>query len=195
MIVSPTASFLSKYGTFSLTSFQLSPSTVHIAMVMGDLSIEKPPLVRVQSACMTSTALGGIICDCADQMKLSFELIVSERQGVFLYLDEEGRGLGLHDKVITMAEMNHGADTVTAFTKRGLPADIRDYTDVGKMLSTLGVMKWIRLITNNPHKLESIKNQGFTIVERIPAEIPPTDLTYRYLLCKKNKLGHLLTMV
>ena len=192
---SPKAVFRSKYGAFEITSFQTEQSRVHAAMLAGSLPFTTPPLIRIQSACMTSTALGGIICDCADQIKLAFEMIDSAGQGVFLYLDEEGRGMGLYNKVIAMAEMNSGADTVSAFTSRDLPPDIRNYTDVGAMLSALGIGRQVKLITNNPRKIEAISQQGFEIVERIPVEIPPTELTYKYLVTKKEKLGHLLTMV
>lgn len=195
MRLSPTAKFRSKYGDFNLMSFETMRSVEHAAMWIGDLSAATTPLVRIQSACMTSTVLGGVICDCAEQIKLSFQHIVGEGCGLFVYLDEEGRGLGLCEKVAAIAEMNRGANTVTAFTQRGLSPDIRTYESAGIILRKLGVMKSLRLMTNNPRKIDALKMQGFDIVERVAVEVAPTEHTYGYLSVKKSQLGHLLTMV
>lgn len=195
MLKSPTAEFRTRLGRFNLVSFEFSPSITHLAMWMGDLTVDTPLLVRIQSSCMTSTALGGIICDCAEQMQLALETIANEKRGLFLYLDEEGRGHGLHQKVLVMSEMNKGEDTVTAFTKRGLPPDIRDYKSVQIIFSSLGIIGPLRLMTNNPNKVAMVEEQGWNILERIPLEIPPTEATSRYLTTKKEKLGHILTMV
>jgi 3,4-dihydroxy 2-butanone 4-phosphate synthase/GTP cyclohydrolase II len=191
---SSTATFHSRYGAFNLKAFELSPDRTHLAMWLGDLSSPDPLLVRVQSSCLTGTALGASICDCRAQVEQALAQIAQEGRGLFVYLDEEARGHGLREKVNGMVEMNQGASTVTAYTDRGLPADRRTYGDVRPILAALGTTKVLRVVTNNPAKLEALANQGYEIHERLPIEIEPTELTRHYLLTKKRELGHILSV-
>jgi GTP cyclohydrolase II len=196
MKVSETARFRSHYAEFNLVAFEISPERTHLAAWLGDISSsEGPLLLRLQSACTTGTALAAAICDCGDQVRVALTRIPEEGRGLFLYLDEEARGHGLQEKVNGMAEMNRGASTVTAYTGRGLPADKRTYSDVGPILNALNVTKDLRVMTNNPKKLDALADQGFKVMERIPLEIEPSDLTYNYLLTKKREFGHIISVV
>lgn len=195
MEVSPAVPFPSAFATFNLVSCRVDREADHAVVFLDDLSRGSPPLLRVQSACLTGTALRARLCDCAAQIDHSLSLIADNRRGMLIYLDEEARGHGLHEKVKGMVEVQNGADTVTAFTNRGLPADPRTYEAVGPILRALNVMPTVRLITNNPAKARALEAQGFRVVERVPVEVEPTDLTRRYLETKKHKLGHVISTV
>ena len=191
---SPIVTYPTRFGALSLAAFQESETSTHVALFNGTSEMDSAPLVRIQSACVTSTALGGLLCDCADQMGLALSMISRERGGIFIYLDDEGRGLGLFEKAVTMSAMARGADTVSAFTERGLTPDIRTYIAVPQILQILGVGAAIRLLTNNPAKVAVVERTGRR-VQRVPIEIPPTDLTRAYLYAKKHKLSHMLTLI
>lgn len=191
---SPTARFHTAYGEFRLTAFRQNGSGVDIAMWQGDPAGDEPVLLRLQSSCVTSTALFGDVCDCADQIQLSLHTITAEGRGVFVYLTQEGRGLGLFEKVAGICEMNRGADTVTAYTGRGLVADVRSYTTALPIMKALGIRGPLRLMTNNPAKIQAMADAGHD-VERVSLEIIPTDRTRHYLQTKKQSFGHLLDLV
>jgi 3,4-dihydroxy 2-butanone 4-phosphate synthase/GTP cyclohydrolase II len=196
MDTSPVVPFLSEYGQFRLVSFRTDGGKVHLAMWMGELGFGDPLLLRIQSACTTGTALGGAVCDCAPQLRSCLSAIAEEGRGMVIYMDDEARGHGLHEKLKGMAEMMlNDADTVAAYTSRGLPADRRTYADVGPMLRRLETTTELRLLTNNPHKVTAVEEQGFKVTERLPVEVAPTDATYRYLATKKHKLGHIISTV
>jgi 3,4-dihydroxy 2-butanone 4-phosphate synthase / GTP cyclohydrolase II len=162
----------------------------HVALVMGDISSGKDVLVRVHSECLTGDALHSIRCDCAAQRDGAMEMIAKEGRGVFLYLRQEGRGIGLANKLRAYELQDHGADTVEANLALGLPIDKRDYGIGSQILADLGI-KELRLITNNPRKIFGLEGYGMTIVGRVPMQTPPTVHNRRYMATKRTKLGHM----
>jgi 3,4-dihydroxy 2-butanone 4-phosphate synthase / GTP cyclohydrolase II len=162
----------------------------HVALVMGDISSGKDVLVRVHSECLTGDALHSIRCDCAAQRDGAMEMIAKEGRGVFLYLRQEGRGIGLANKLRAYELQDHGADTVEANLALGLPVDKRDYGIGSQILADLGI-KELRLITNNPRKIFGLEGYGITITGRVPMQIPPTVHNKKYMATKRAKLGHI----
>ncbi|GAB6935494.1 MAG: bifunctional 3,4-dihydroxy-2-butanone-4-phosphate synthase/GTP cyclohydrolase II [Calditerricola sp.] len=163
----------------------------HIALVKGELDPEKPVLVRVHSECLTGDVFGSYRCDCGPQLHAALKKIEEEGSGVLLYMRQEGRGIGLLNKLKAYKLQEQGLDTVEANLHLGFPADARDYGIGAQILYDLGVRK-MRLMTNNPRKRAALEGYGLTIVERVPLEIPPNRENVRYLWAKKHKLGHLL---
>ncbi len=183
------------YGQFRGIAYETEIDKVaHVAMVMGDISDGKNILVRVHSECLTGDALHSIRCDCAAQRDGALEMIASEGRGVLLYLHQEGRGIGLANKLRAYELQDRGADTVEANLALGLPVDRRDYGLGSQMLADLGI-KEMRLITNNPKKIVGLEGYGLTIVDRVPLDIAPTSHNSRYLDTKRSKLGHLFEAV
>jgi 3,4-dihydroxy 2-butanone 4-phosphate synthase/GTP cyclohydrolase II len=160
-------------------------------MVMGDISDGKDVLVRVHSECLTGDALHSIRCDCAAQRDAALAAIAAEGRGVLLYLHQEGRGIGLANKLRAYELQDRGADTVEANLALGLPADKRDYGLGSQMLVDLGI-KEMRLITNNPKKIVGLEGYGLTIVDRVPLNIDPTPFNARYMDTKREKMGHMI---
>lgn len=163
----------------------------HIALVKGEIDPEKPVLVRVHSECLTGDVFGSYRCDCGPQLHAALKKIEEEGAGVLLYMRQEGRGIGLLNKLKAYKLQEQGLDTVEANLHLGFPADARDYGIGAQILYDLGVRK-MRLMTNNPRKRAGLEGYGLTIVERVPLEIPPNRENARYLWAKKHKLGHLL---
>jgi len=163
----------------------------HVALIMGDISNGRDVLVRVHSECLTGDALHSIRCDCAAQRDGAMEMIAKEGRGVFLYLRQEGRGIGLANKLRAYELQDHGADTVEANLALGLPIDKRDYGIGSQILADLGI-KELRLITNNPRKIFGLEGYGMTIVGRVPMQTAPTVHNKRYMATKRVKLGHML---
>ena len=166
----------------------------HVALVMGEIGEEDEVLVRVHSSCLTGDVFQSDRCDCGDQLQRAFELIAKEGKGIVLYLLQEGRGIGLINKLRAYELQDAGDDTVQANVKLGFAPDIREYGTGSQILRDLGVRK-IRLMTNNPAKYVAIEGFGLQIVERVPLEIAPSNDTRRYLEAKKAKLGHILELV
>ena len=162
----------------------------HVALVMGDISSGKDVLVRVHSECLTGDALHSIRCDCAAQRDGAMEMIAREGRGVFLYLRQEGRGIGLANKLRAYELQDRGADTVEANEALGLPVDKRDYGIGSQILADLGV-KEMRLITNNPRKIFGLEGYGLQITGRVPMQTPPTAHNKKYMATKRAKLGHM----
>ncbi len=180
------------HGKFRGVAYETSIDNVaHVAMVMGDIGEGKDILVRVHSECLTGDALHSIRCDCAAQRDAALELIAAEGRGVFLYLHQEGRGIGLANKLRAYELQDRGADTVEANLALGLPADKRDYGLGSQMLVDLGVRE-MRLITNNPKKIVGLEGYGLTIVDRVPLHVPANAYSARYMETKRNKMGHLI---
>jgi 3,4-dihydroxy 2-butanone 4-phosphate synthase / GTP cyclohydrolase II len=166
----------------------------HVALVMGEITEDEEVLVRVHSSCLTGDIFQSGRCDCGDQLSAALEMIAKEGKGVLLYLLQEGRGIGLVNKLKAYELQEQGDDTIEANQKLGFAPDIRDYGTGSQILRDLGVRK-IRLMTNNPAKYVAIEGFGLEIVERIPLEIAPSSTTRRYLETKKQKLGHMLELV
>src|SRR6202035_3988114 len=166
----------------------------NVALVMGEIDPEEPVLVRVHSQCLTGDIFGSARCDCGVQLEQALERIREEGKGVILYLLQEGRGIGLLNKLKAYELQEQGHDTIEANAKLGFAPDIRDYGTGSQILRDLGVRK-IRLMTNNPAKYVAIEGFGLEIVERVPLEIAPSKETQKYLEAKKTKLGHILELV
>jgi 3,4-dihydroxy 2-butanone 4-phosphate synthase / GTP cyclohydrolase II len=184
-----------RFGDFRLHAYRSDVNNEEaIALVHGEIREEEPVLVRVHSQCLTGDVFGSSRCDCGAQFSLAMEKIVQAGRGVLLYLLQEGRGIGLMNKLKAYELQDEGHDTVSANAKLGFPPDIRNYGLGSQILRDLGVRK-MRLMTNNPSKYVAIGGFGLEIVERVPLEVGPTERSRKYLETKKNKMGHLLKMV
>ena len=181
-----------RHGDFMLHAYvEKMTGKDHFALVKGEIDPEKPMLVRVHSECLTGDSLGSMRCDCGDQLGEALRKIEKEGQGVLLYMRQEGRGIGLLNKMKAYALQDQGKDTVEANEMLGFPADLRDYGIGAQMLLDLGVRK-IRLMTNNPRKIKGLEGYGLEIVERVPLEISSNCNNQYYLRTKKTRMGHIL---
>ncbi len=180
----------SKYGEFTAVAYKSDvDSDEHLALVMGDLSIEEPVLVRVHSECLTGDVFGSLRCDCGEQVAMAMQNIAKEGRGVLLYMRQEGRGIGFHNKLRAYALQDKGLDTVEANLALGLAPDLRDYGIGAQILADLGLHK-IKLLTNNPKKVVGLEGYGLKVMETIPIICQPNPYNLRYLETKQKKLGH-----
>ena len=181
------------YGNFRLIAYENSvDGHTHLALVKGEIAPAQPVLVRVHSQCLTGDVLGSLRCDCGNQLRQAMKQIEENGSGVLLYMRQEGRGIGLLNKLRAYEiQDEENKDTVEANEALGFPADLRDYGIGAQILADLGVRQ-LRLLTNNPRKVKGLEGHGLKIVERVPLEIPPGSYNSKYLATKKHKLGHLL---
>ena len=188
------ANLPTKYGQFSAIAYKstIDPDQ-HVALVKGDVTSDEPVLVRVHSECLTGDVFGSLRCDCGEQIEMALRAIAEEGRGVLLYMRQEGRGIGLHNKIAAYALQDKGLDTVEANEKLGFPADLRDYGIGAQILVDLG-LKNIKLLTNNPKKVVGLEGYGLHVVETVPLRVDPNPLNLRYLETKQQKLGHILNL-
>jgi 3,4-dihydroxy 2-butanone 4-phosphate synthase/GTP cyclohydrolase II len=180
------------YGHFKMASFlDRSNGNEHLAIMKGTWKKDEPVLTRVHSSCFTGDILGSLRCDCGDQLACALQRVEKEGKGIILYMNQEGRGIGLTNKLRAYNLQEQGADTLQANLMLGLPADARDYGVGAQILRHLNVTK-LRLMTNNPKKRVGLMGYGLEIVETVPLEVAHNEHNHRYLLTKKEKMGHAL---
>jgi 3,4-dihydroxy 2-butanone 4-phosphate synthase/GTP cyclohydrolase II len=190
-----TAQLPTEHGEFRIYAYENQiDGLTHVALVRGDLGDGTDVLVRVHSKCLTGDVFHSARCDCGAQLDTAMGRIAQEGRGVLLYLNQEGRGIGLANKIRAYALQDQGFDTVEANERLGFKPDQRDYGIGAQILTDLGV-KTMRLLTNNPRKFVGLQGYGLSVSEAVPLEIPPSDFTRKYLKTKKDKLGHRLSTV
>lgn len=188
-----TARLPTRYGDFRISVLPPGVSDKeHVVLAMGDLSAPGPaPLLRLHSECLTGDALHSLRCDCGFQLEAALSMIAAEGRGAILYLRQEGRGIGLINKLRAYALQDQGQDTVEANVSLGFGPDQRDYADAVALLRALKLSA-VRLMTNNPRKVKALEDAGITVTERVPMKFGSNPHNFRYLEAKSNKLGHLL---
>ena len=183
-----------KYGDFEIYLYKSeTDNKEHVALVKGKISPDAPTLVRVHSECLTGDLFGSLRCDCNEPLVAALRMVEKSGSGVVLYMRQEGRGIGLVNKLKAYKLQDEGLDTVEANERLGFRADLRDYGIGAQILRDLGVRK-LRLLTNNPKKIVGLQGYGLEVVERIPLEMDPNDFNLRYLRTKRDKLGHLIML-
>lgn len=189
------AALPTRYGKFSILGFEGNgPNEEAAALVRGNLNGKAAPLVRVHSQCLTGDVLSSLRCDCRAQLELSLKKIAQAGSGVLIYLPQEGRGIGLMNKLRAYELQDKGMDTVEANEKLGFAADAREYEFPARILKKLGATR-IRLLSNNPEKVRQLENAGIRVVERVPCQPRVSKISRAYLKVKKSKMGHLLDRV
>lgn len=178
------------FGLFHMTVFQAQSRLEHVALTSGNICADTPTLVRLHSECMTGDVFSSARCDCGEQLDASLQILQREG-GVLLYLRQEGRGIGLVNKIRAYALQDQGLDTVDANRALGLPDDMRDYGEAAEMLGILGI-RHINLLTNNPAKVEGLERHGIRVEQRIPLVISPNPQNVQYLITKQRRMGHQL---
>lgn len=182
-----------RFGHFRCIVYGGRAGKEHLALTVGALDIERPVLARLHSECLTGDVFGSQRCDCGEQLAASLRELQARGSGVLLYLRQEGRGIGLANKIRAYALQERGYDTVEANLALGLPADGREYGEAAAILRDLGIRR-VRLLTNNPAKIAGLERHGIAVVERLPLQVPPNPANARYLRTKREKLGHVLPL-
>lgn len=190
-----TAEMPTSLGKFDISAYKSKTSAEEfIALCKGHIQGNDPTLVRIHSQCLTGESFGSRRCDCNDQLRLAMQMIEREGKGVIVYQLQEGRGIGIVNKIRAYALQDYGADTVEANQQLGLATDVRDYKQCVEILMDLGIRQ-VRLLSNNPQKLAAVTEAGLQVKERIPLEVEPSGETLRYLQAKKYKLGHIISSI
>jgi len=187
-----TAKLPTEIGEFMIAGYRsLTSDEEFVALFKGEMDRDFPTLVRIHSQCLTGDVFGSIKCDCGPQLHKAMEMIQAEGRGAIVYQQQEGRGIGIINKIRAYALQDEGADTVEANEKLGFAVDAREYRQCAEILFDLGLCK-VRVISNNPDKLKALEEAGLQIVERIPIEVPAEEPAAHYLKTKKEKMGHLI---
>ncbi|HEX2639519.1 MAG TPA: GTP cyclohydrolase II [Pyrinomonadaceae bacterium] len=182
------------HGDFRLIGYRsLNSDEEFVALTRGRLRPERPTLARIHSQCLTGDVFGSVKCDCGQQLKNAMKLIAAENCGAIVYQQQEGRGIGIINKIRAYALQDAGADTIEANERLGLPVDLRRYDQCAEILSDLGLRR-VRLISNNPDKIQALKDHGLEVVERVPLEIKFYRTFAAYLRTKREAMGHLITL-
>ena len=188
------ANLPTEWGDFQIAAYRsLTTREEFVVLFKGEMSRDVPTLVRIHSQCLTGDVFGSTKCDCGKQLHRTMQMIEQEGRGAIVYQQQEGRGIGIVNKIRAYALQDQGADTVEANEQLGLAVDLRDYRQCAEILFDLGLCK-VRVISNNPLKLRALEEAGLKIVERVSIEVDATDDAAEYLRTKKEKLGHLLTL-
>jgi 3,4-dihydroxy 2-butanone 4-phosphate synthase/GTP cyclohydrolase II len=184
-----------EFGEFRIVGYRsLSSDEEFVALALGELRGDRPTLVRIHSQCLTGDVFGSVKCDCGRQLRAAMELIASEGQGCIVYQLQEGRGIGILNKIRAYALQDEGADTIEANERLGLGADLRQYEQCAEVLLDLGLSE-VRVLSNNPAKISALGQSGLRVVARVRLEVTPTDAASHYLRTKKERMGHLLELV
>ena len=188
------ANLPTEFGPFRIIGFRgTTNGEEFVALVKGDIDPEEPTLVRIHSQCLTGDVFHSLKCDCGPQLQRAMEMVQEEGKGIIVYQHQEGRGIGIINKIRAYALQDEGADTIEANLRLGFGIDQREYDQCAEVIKQLGASR-IRLMSNNPDKLHALRRAGFEIVERVPLEIKAQEPALRYLLTKKEKMGHLLRL-
>jgi 3,4-dihydroxy 2-butanone 4-phosphate synthase/GTP cyclohydrolase II len=188
------ATLPTQFGLFQLIGFRSATSDEEfVALVKGEADPERPTLVRIHSQCLTGDVFHSLRCDCGPQLERAMEMVQAEGVGIIVYQQQEGRGIGIVNKIRAYALQDEGADTIEANVRLGFAADEREYDQCAEIIKLLGARR-VRLMSNNPDKVRALRSAGLEIVERVPLEVKAHQTAHRYLLTKKEKMGHLLRL-
>ncbi len=183
-----------EFGPFRIVGFRSTNSDEEfVALVKGDIKPEEPTLVRIHSQCLTGDVFHSLKCDCGPQLESAMKMVQAEGKGIIVYQQQEGRGIGIVNKIRAYALQDEGADTIEANLRLGFDIDYREYNQCADVIKLLGGRR-LRLMSNNPDKVQALRNAGLEIVERVPLEISAKQPAFKYLLTKKEKMGHLLQL-
>ncbi len=188
------ANLPTEFGAFKIAGFRSTTSDEEfVALVKGKIDSEKPTLVRIHSQCLTGDVFHSLKCDCGPQLQRAMELVQSEGSGIIVYQQQEGRGIGIVNKIRAYALQDQGADTIEANVQLGFAIDAREYNQCAEVIKQLGARR-VRLMSNNPDKVRALRNAGIEVVERVPLEVKSSPPAFRYLMTKKEQMGHLLQL-
>jgi len=188
------ANLPTEFGNFRIVGFRSATSDEEfIALVKGEIKSDRPTLVRIHSQCLTGDVFHSLKCDCGPQLKRAMEMVQAEGGGIIVYQQQEGRGIGIINKIRAYALQDEGADTIEANLRLGFDIDHRRYDQCAEVIKLLGARR-VRLMSNNPDKLRALQDAGLDVVERVPLEIRPKAHAFKYLIAKKEKMGHLLQL-